>query len=101
MTHHPTPAGQRTLDPSRPDDLTQETMLRVFKNLRKYDPERSTGWGWCRAILRNVFLDWLRREKHRAALSLNATEPVACDDPTAAAELADEIEKLGEAIENL
>ncbi|OEY23295.1 RNA polymerase sigma factor SigE [Corynebacterium sp. BCW_4722] len=49
------------------EDLTQETFMRVFKNLKKYQP--GTFEGWLHRITTNLFLDMVRR---RAKIRMEA-----------------------------
>jgi RNA polymerase sigma-70 factor (ECF subfamily) len=44
------------------EDVTQETFLKVWKNLKKYDPEQNFKT-WIFAIARNTALDLLRKKK--------------------------------------
>ena len=41
------------------EDLTQETFMRVFRNLKNYQP--GTFEGWLHRITTNLFLDMVRR----------------------------------------
>ncbi len=43
-------------------DLTQETFIRIWKNINKYDPERNAK-AWILAIARNATIDWIRKSK--------------------------------------
>ena len=49
------------------EDLTQETFMRVFRNLKSYKP--GTFEGWLHRITTNLFLDMAR---HRAKIRLEA-----------------------------
>ncbi|MCX6715988.1 MAG: RNA polymerase sigma factor [Candidatus Taylorbacteria bacterium] len=44
------------------EDLTQEVFLKVWKNLGKFDPEKSSKT-WIFTIARNTTIDWLRKKK--------------------------------------
>ena len=49
------------------EDLTQETFMRVFRNLKSYKP--GTFEGWLHRITTNLFLDMVR---HRATIRMEA-----------------------------
>jgi len=49
-------------DRGRAEDLTQETFIKVWKNLHKFDPERKFKT-WLFQIARNTALDFLRKKK--------------------------------------
>lgn len=49
------------------EDLTQETFMRVFRNLKKYQP--GTFEGWLHRITTNLFLDMVR---HRSKIRMEA-----------------------------
>ncbi|WJY67774.1 RNA polymerase sigma factor SigE [Corynebacterium auris] len=49
------------------EDLTQETFMRVFRNLKNYQP--GTFEGWLHRITTNLFLDMVR---HRAKIRMEA-----------------------------
>lgn len=53
----------------RAKDCLQETFLRVYRNLDRYDPQRSFR-GWILGVARNVGLDMIRREGVRATAPL-------------------------------
>lgn len=43
-------------------DMTQEVFVKVWKNLGKYNPEKSPKT-WILAIARNTAIDWLRKKR--------------------------------------
>ncbi|MGC9602926.1 MAG: sigma-70 family RNA polymerase sigma factor [Minisyncoccia bacterium] len=49
-------------DRGRAEDLTQETFIKVWKNLHRFDPERKFKT-WLFQIARNTTLDFLRKKK--------------------------------------
>lgn len=49
-------------DPETAADLVQETMLRVVKNIRRFDTE-SAFWNWLACILRNLVVDHFRARR--------------------------------------
>jgi RNA polymerase sigma-70 factor (ECF subfamily) len=52
------------------DDLVQETFLRAWKNLNRFDIERDFRV-WLFTIARNVGIDWLRKNKRHVTVSLD------------------------------
>lgn len=47
------------------EDLTQETFLKMIRNIEKFDIDGSAGFGtWLITIAKNCYVDYLRREKH-------------------------------------
>jgi len=44
------------------DDVTQETFIKAWKNLKKFDPERNFRT-WVLSIARNTAIDWMRKKK--------------------------------------
>lgn len=55
-------------------DLVQEAFSRAFEHRDKYDPNRPFE-AWLNRILRNVFLDSVRRYEHKHKISLDAETP--------------------------
>lgn len=51
-----------TRDSSAVEDLAQETFVKVWKNLRRFDPEKSFKT-WLFAIAKNTALDYLKKKK--------------------------------------
>ena len=49
-------------DKSLAEDITQETFIKVWKNLSKLDPERDKR-PWILSIARNTTIDWLRKKQ--------------------------------------
>ncbi|HEY5383156.1 MAG TPA: sigma-70 family RNA polymerase sigma factor [Candidatus Paceibacterota bacterium] len=46
------------------DDITQETFLKAWKSLKKYDRQTSKFKTWLLRIARNSAIDFLRKKKH-------------------------------------
>jgi RNA polymerase sigma-70 factor (ECF subfamily) len=46
------------------DDITQETFLKAWKSLKKYDSRTSKFKTWLLRIARNSAIDFLRKKKH-------------------------------------
>ncbi len=44
-------------------DITQEVFIKVWKNIKKYNPSQSFK-AWIFAIARNTTIDWLRKRKN-------------------------------------
>ena len=51
-------------------DIAQETMVKVWKNLAKYDPDQNLK-PWLFKIARNTAIDWLRRRRQIAFSQLD------------------------------
>ena len=45
------------------DDITQEVFIKVWKNLKKFDPEQSFKT-WLFSIARNTTIDWMRKRRN-------------------------------------
>jgi RNA polymerase sigma-70 factor, ECF subfamily len=50
------------------DDITQETMLRLWQQAGKFDPQRSKLTTWLHSITRNLCIDHLRRNVRLTSL---------------------------------
>ena len=61
------------------DDLTQETFIKVYKNLSKFRQESSL-FTWIYRIAINTGLNYLRRQKARQLIGLDAV-PLRSDNP--------------------
>ncbi len=64
------------LDVGSAEDLTQETMLRIWHRADQFDPSRAAPATWVFGIARNLRADMLRRER-RASSELELPEPYA------------------------
>lgn len=53
---------QFTQDRDSLDDLTQETFIKVWKNIKKFDPEKNFRT-WLYAIAKNTAYDFLKKKK--------------------------------------
>jgi len=53
---------QFTGDPSKASDIAQETFVKAWKNIKKFDRERNFK-PWILAIAKNTALDWLKRRE--------------------------------------
>lgn len=72
------------------EDLTQDTFLKVYRNLGSFDPARASFSVWLTALTRNLLVDHYRRSRlERATDSLD--EPLGSEDdgPTRSERLAD------------
>src|ERR1700674_1535516 len=68
-----------TADPTRAEDLVQDTMLKAYRSWRQYQAG-SNAKGWLLTILRNTFInDYRRRKLEPIAMDLEAAEPHALD----------------------
>ena len=57
-------AYRMTSDAADAEDLTQEIFLRLFQNMKKYDPARPFA-PWFRRVATNTALNWCRGRKSR------------------------------------
>ncbi len=89
-------------DPEQARDLAQETFLRVYQHLDRFDTSRRFG-PWLFQVGVNQAIDWLRRRKPTALLSQSprdgehATE-ISDPDPRPQLELAEEVQHALEQI---
>jgi len=51
-------------DGAAAEDIAQETFLKAWKNLKKYDERSSKFKTWMLRIARNTAIDYLRKKKH-------------------------------------
>jgi RNA polymerase sigma-70 factor (ECF subfamily) len=57
-----------TCDRALAEDIVQETMIRAWRNIDRFDPERDTGMrGWLLRVARNIAVDKFRAKKVRPA----------------------------------
>ncbi len=49
--------------PDEADDIAQDTFLKVWKNLRAFDPQKAQFKTWLMRIARNTVTDYLRKKK--------------------------------------
>lgn len=66
------------------NDLVQETFVKVYLNLAKYDPKYTFGQ-WIYTIARNTFLDYVRRRRDNLSIeslvSAPSLAPTSDDEP--------------------
>lgn len=79
-----------TADPSRAEDLVQETMLKAYRAWAQFRPGTNAR-AWLLTILRNTFInEYRRRKREPLAVDIDAVEPhaifrdVATADPEGA-----------------
>lgn len=71
-----------TADDTLTEDLTQETFLKMIRNIEKFDPKGSAAFGtWLITIAKNCYIDYLR--KNRIHLEDIDSLPVADERNTA------------------
>ncbi len=51
-------------DPARADEVTQETMVAVWRKAHLFDPQKASAATWIFTIARNLRIDAFRKEKH-------------------------------------
>jgi RNA polymerase sigma-70 factor, ECF subfamily len=72
------------------EDLTQEVFLKVYRNLRAFDPAKASFGVWLTALTRNLLVDHYRRSRmDRASESLDESASGDEEGPTRAERLAD------------
>lgn len=88
-------ARRRTGDPEAAEEAVQDTLVRAWRHLDRFDPARGSMATWLFAIARNVTIDQDRRRRARPRL-VAATEGPA-DPPAGAASTEAEVERTLEA----
>ena len=79
-----------TGSPTDAEDLTQEVFLKVYRNLRSFDPGKASFGVWLTALTRNLLVDHYRRSRmDRASESLDESVSGEEDGPSRAERLAD------------
>lgn len=56
-------------------DLVQEAFYRAFNHIDKYNTSRPFG-PWLNSILKNIYIDGLRRYEHKNTISMDALSPI-------------------------
>ena len=65
------------------NDLVQESILKIYINLQKYNPQFSFGQ-WAYTIARNTFIDYVRRRRDNLSIdsiSTRSVTPTAEEEP--------------------
>ena len=76
-----------TADETLTEDLTQETFLKMIRNIEKFDPGGSAAFGtWLITIAKNCYIDHLRRNR----IYLEDIESLPIEDTQ---NVADEVER--------
>jgi RNA polymerase sigma-70 factor (ECF subfamily) len=90
--------------PGAVEELTEETLVCLFRQRRRYDPRRAFA-PWLFGVARLVWKDYLRHHGRQAALtaSLDAAAEVAAEapDPSGVAEAHEKADQVRRAIERL
>jgi RNA polymerase sigma-70 factor (ECF subfamily) len=81
------------------EDLSQETLLRVWRCAGQFDPAKCEAWGWIYAIARNLRIDRHRKAVRRSSADLPPAEPPV--DPEAQIVSADAARRLRGALNAL
>jgi len=91
------------------EDITQETFVKVWKNMKKFKPEQRFK-SWLLAITRNTTIDYIRKRRHAVFSDFddeegsNAIVETLADEERLAneiAELAESAEQTAEAVSKL
>lgn len=67
-----------TRDPQAAEDLTQETMLAIWRKAAQFSPDRGPASAWIFTIARNIWIDAWRRERRP---ELDPNDPALTADP--------------------
>ena len=84
---------------SQAEDCVQETFLRAFAEIDRYDETTlaSNFWAWLRTITRNVCIDDLRRKQHRTLFTeqaISETTPATQEEAVMLQELREHLKAL-------
>ena len=72
------------------EDVTQDVFLKVYRNLRSFDPAKGSFQTWITTLTRNLLVDQFRRSRlERATDSMDETLGADDDGPTIADRLSD------------
>jgi RNA polymerase sigma-70 factor (ECF subfamily) len=90
---------------SQTDDLIQDTFIKVFKSLYRFD-EKYPFYPWIRRIAVNITINWMKSEAGRKAISIDAIDPsdpqvVLKEDPGSMAERGEMLQALSRALQDL
>lgn len=89
-------ARRRTGDPEAAEEAVQDTLVRAWRHLDRFDPTRGSMATWLFAIARNVTVDQDRRRRARPRL-VGSEEPTGADAPVGAVPVEAEVERTLEA----
>lgn len=65
---------RRFVGVSEADDITQEVFIKIWKNLKKFNKDKSSFKTWIFTIARNTVIDFMRKRKIVLFSSLNSEE---------------------------
>lgn len=82
------------------EDLSQEVFLKIYNNLRYYNPQKAGFSTWIYRITYNQCVDYLRRKKNTIPLK-DAMMPVFAETPEDNVITGEEIESLSKAVDKL
>lgn len=84
------------------EDLFQETLIKIWKNISKYQQREKFG-SWIFSIAHNISIDYFRKQKVRNVVSLseNLDQISYNDDPWREVERTEQKELLTDALSNL
>ncbi len=86
-------------NPEMAEDVTQETFVKVWKNLKKFDKNKSFK-SWLFTIAKNTSIDFLRKKK-TATLALTENSAIEKNDFINNIEQKDSVKKIHEALQNI
>ena len=68
------------------EDPTQETFLKMIRNIEKFDPDGSAGFGtWLITIAKNCYIDYLRRNR----IHIEDVDGVSLPDESSVADIVE------------
>jgi RNA polymerase sigma factor (sigma-70 family) len=73
------------------EDLLQETFLRVWRRAATYSAQAGSVRGWLFAILRNLAVDYLRKQRQRTASKEVPLDEIEFDERFALADIWEEV----------
>ena len=86
------------------DDVTQEIFIKVWKNLKKFNKDKSSFKTWIFTIARNTTIDFLRKRKNIVFSDLDGEEENIIDEvifPDEALQKLQDIELLNSILDKL
>ena len=83
------------------EDLAQDVFIKAFQALSRYNWRGVPFSAWLLRIARNVLIDYVRKQKKRASVSLDEARVPGGVDPMLLAERNLEIDKLLKTVERL
>lgn len=61
-------------------EVLNNGMIKVFRNIRSFDPDKGSLFNWCYTIVRNAALDKLKKKKYPSVPFTDKHTEIASDD---------------------